>query len=225
MEVRELGRVAYNQALLLQEDLVARIVAGQAEETLLLLEHPPVYTLGRGGHLENVLDEAIEVVHINRGGDITYHAPGQLVGYPLLNLGRRGRDLHHYLRFLEEVLIQTTAHYGVAAWREAGLTGVWTAQGKLASIGAGARRWVSMHGFALNVSVDLAGFQRIHPCGLPDCCMVSLEGLTERQIPMPEVKGVVAEIFQRLLPAWLPEAVHSPASGCGQLRQRCGSHR
>lgn len=206
MDVRELGCIGYNQALVLQEELVASIAAGNAAETLLLLEHPPVYTLGRGGHLENVLDESIEVVRINRGGDITYHAPGQLVGYPLLNLGRRGRDLHHYLRFLEEVLIQTAARFGVDAWREAGLTGVWTAQGKLASIGAGARRWVTMHGFALNVSIDLAGFQRIHPCGIQDCHMVSLEGLTKRHLPMPEVKGIVAGIFQRLLPEWLPLA-------------------
>lgn len=206
LKVQDLGTIGYGLALALQEDLVARIAAGRSEETLLLLEHPPVYTVGRGGHLENVLDESIEVVRINRGGDITYHAPGQLVGYPLLNLGRRGRDLHHYLRFLEEVLIQTAAHFGVDAWREAGLTGVWTAQGKLASIGAGARRWVTMHGFALNVSIDLAGFQRIHPCGIQDCPMVSLEGLTKRHLPMPEVKGIVAGIFQGLLPEWLPLA-------------------
>lgn len=211
MKVQDLGMIGYGRALALQENLVARIAGDDAEETLLLLEHPPVYTLGRGGHLENILDESIEVVRINRGGDITYHAPGQLVGYPLLNLGRRGRDLHHYLRFLEEVLIQTAAHYGVAAWREPGLTGVWTAQGKLASIGAGARRWVSMHGFALNVSIDLAGFQRIHPCGIQDCRMVSLERLTERQLPMAEVKDTVAGIFQRLLPEWLP--VTAGASG------------
>lgn len=206
LKVQDLGTIGYGLALALQEDLVGRIAAGRAEETLLLLEHPPVYTVGRGGHLENVLDESIEVVRINRGGDITYHAPGQLVGYPLLNLGRRGRDLHHYLRFLEEVLIQTAARFGVVARREAGLTGVWTAQGKLASIGAGARRWVSMHGFALNVSLDLTGFQRIHPCGIQDCRMVSLEELTEAQMSMPAVKDTVAEIFQKLLTEWLPLA-------------------
>jgi lipoyl(octanoyl) transferase len=204
MEVRDLGLMAYAEAYALQETLVRDIAAGEAPEVLLLVEHPPVYTLGRSGHMENLLDESVEVVSINRGGDITYHAPGQLVGYPLLNLGLRGKDLRHYLRFLEEVLILAAADVGVEGFRREGKTGVWTDQGKLASIGAGARRWVSMHGFALNVSLDLSGFSRIHPCGIVGCPMTSLSQITGRHVAMEQVKERVVFHFTSLLEDWLP---------------------
>jgi lipoyl(octanoyl) transferase len=204
MEKRDLGLMAYAEAYALQESLVQEIAAGSSPEVLLLVEHPPVYTIGRTGSLENVLEPGVETVRINRGGDITYHAPGQLVGYPLLNLGRRGRDLRHYLRFLEEVLISTSADFGVAGTRREGKTGVWTDGGKLASIGAGARRWISMHGFALNVSLDLAGFSRIHPCGIVGCPMTSLSRITGREVAMEKVKSRVVHHFEALLEDWLP---------------------
>ncbi|ABA87610.1 octanoyl-(acyl carrier protein)--protein octanoyltransferase [Syntrophotalea carbinolica DSM 2380] len=206
MEIKDLGVMPYAEAYALQEQLVRDIAAGSAPETLLLVEHPPVYTLGRSGHMENLLDDSIEVVSINRGGDITYHAPGQLVGYPLLNLGLRGRDLRHYLRFLEEVLIAAAADTGVEGFRREGKTGVWTEQGKLASIGAGARRWVTMHGFALNVCLDLSGFSRIHPCGIVGCTMTSLQQITGQPVSMAQVKARVVYHFQSLLKTWLPLA-------------------
>jgi lipoyl(octanoyl) transferase len=204
MKVVDLGVMAYSEAYALQERLVGDIHTGVEPETLLLVEHPPVYTLGRSGHMSNVLDAGVEVVSINRGGDITYHAPGQLVGYPLLNLAERGKDLRHYLRFLEEVLICAVADIGVTGVRRDGKTGVWTDQGKLASIGAGARRWVSMHGFALNVSLDLGGFSRIHPCGIVGCPMTSLSKITGRPIEMDLIKQRVVCHFESLLGSWLP---------------------
>lgn len=206
MDVKDLGLIAFAEAFALQEELVASVLAGTSAETLLLLEHPPVYTLGRSGHLENILDPSIETVHINRGGDITYHAPGQLVGYPIISLGQRRRDLRHYLRFLEEVLIQVAADFGIESYRVDGETGVWTEQGKLASIGAGARRWVTMHGFALNVSLDLAGFQSIIPCGIVGCTMTSLQEILGRPVSMAEVKERTVIHFENLLDQWLPLA-------------------
>lgn len=203
MKVRDLGLMAYGDAYALQEKLVRQIAAGEAPEVLLLVEHPPVYTIGRTGSLENLLAPGIEAVRINRGGDITYHAPGQLVGYPLLNLAQRGRDLRHYLRFLEAVLIAAAADFEVDGVRREGQTGVWTAQGKLASIGAGARRWISMHGFALNVSIDLAGFAKIHPCGIVGCAMTSLSEIAGRPVAMEDVKARVVHHFHALLGSWL----------------------
>lgn len=204
MRVVDLGVMAYAEAYAQQERLVGGIHAGLEPETLLLVEHPPVYTIGRSGHMNNVLDASVEVVSINRGGDITYHAPGQLVGYPLLDLGARGRDLRHYLRFLEEVLICAVADVGITGVRREGKTGVWTEQGKLASIGAGARRWVSMHGFALNVSLDLTGFSRIHPCGIVGCPMTSLSQIAGRHVEMAQIKQRVVYHFESLLEQWLP---------------------
>ena len=204
MEVKDLDLVAYSEAYALQERLVVEIYNNRAPETLLLLEHPPVYTIGRSGSLDNVLDPTVETIAINRGGDVTFHCPGQLVGYPIINLARRRRDLHHYLRFLEEVLIQVVAGFGVTAWRRQGATGIWTDQGKLASIGAGARRWVTMHGFALNVGNDLVGFKHINPCGIVDCAMTSLEITAGGGGGMAEVKKSTASHFRNLLEEWLP---------------------
>ena len=206
MDVKDLGLMAFAKAYTLQEERVAAVLAGTSAETLFLLEHPPVYTLGRSGDLQNVLDPSIETVHINRGGDITYHAPGQLVGYPIISLAQRQRDLRHYLRFLEEVLILVAADFGVTSYRVDGETGVWTDYGKLASIGAGARRWVTMHGFALNVSLDLAGFQRINPCGIVGCTMTSLQEILGAPVAMAAVKERTAAHFERLLNQWLPLA-------------------
>ncbi len=204
MKVKDLGSLAYAEAYALQEHLAAEVYAGREPETLLLLEHPPVYTVGRSGSLDNVLDPTVETIAVNRGGDVTFHGPGQLVGYPIINLTRRRRDLHHYLRFLEEVLILVAADFGVVAWRREGATGIWTEQGKLASIGAGARRWITMHGFALNVCNDLDGFKRINPCGIVDCTMDSLERVAGGSPAMTKVKKSTSSHFQGLLKHWLP---------------------
>jgi lipoyl(octanoyl) transferase len=204
MLIEDLGTVGYNDAYALQEELVASVFRRESKEQLLLLEHLPVYTIGRGGDAANVLDPSIEVVRISRGGDITFHGPGQLVGYPILRLGHRGKDLRHYLRFLEEVLICVAGDFGVASYRVPGRTGVWTDRGKLASIGVAVRRWVTMHGFALNVNTDLSFFERIHPCGIRGCPMSSLSDLCGKHVSMEEVKSRVMVHFEELLNTWLP---------------------
>ena len=177
--IRWLGRVDYARGLALQEEIVARHLAGEAADTLLLLEHDPVFTIGRNPDRSSLGDPAAlpaPLVEIGRGGKATWHGPGQLVGYPILNLARYGQDLHHYLRALEDGIMAGCHSLGVPAERSPGQTGVWaTADRKLASIGVGARRWISMHGFALNVSGALGGFDAITPCGIDGVVMTSLE--------------------------------------------------
>jgi len=171
--VRELGRVNYGEALELQRQAVAARKAGEAPDRLLLLEHPHSITLGRNGNMENVLAGAdtleragISFYPIDRGGDVTYHGPGQLVGYPILDLREWKRDVGAYVRGLEQVLIDALADFGIAAHRIPKLTGVWTERGKIAAIGVHLSQWVTSHGFALNVNTDLDYFQYIVPCGL-----------------------------------------------------------
>jgi lipoyl(octanoyl) transferase len=205
MEIRDLGIVAFAEAYNIQKQLADSVLSDAAPETLLLLEHLPVYTIGCGGDERNSLDPSIEVIRINRGGDITFHGPGQLVGYPIVNLSLRGKDLHRYLRFLEELIILTAADFGVDSHRVPGKTGVWTERGKLASIGVGARRWVTMHGFALNVKPLLAGFNRINPCGIKNCPLTSLEQESDSVLLLEQVKGRVMSRFERLFIEWLPK--------------------
>ncbi|HBM79146.1 MAG TPA: octanoyltransferase [Verrucomicrobiales bacterium] len=164
------SNIPYQEALDIQEDHVGRIHVGEAQETLFLLEHSPVYTIGRTRNQSSLGDSSHlphPVYEINRGGQATYHGPGQLVGYPILNLRNYGQDLHAYLRLLEESLIAALADYDVIAEAREGLTGVWVQNRKIASIGVGVRKWVSMHGFALNVTAEsLPPFLHITPCGL-----------------------------------------------------------
>lgn len=159
---------------MLQQDLVQRRKRGAIEDQLLLLEHPPVYTLGRGASLENLLDSTVVPVRTGRGGEITYHGPGQLVAYPILQLEEGRRDLHRYLRDLEQVIMDLCQDYGVPTERKVGKTGVWCGEGKLASIGVRASGWVTSHGVALNYGADLSGFEAIIPCGLQGVEMISL---------------------------------------------------
>jgi lipoyl(octanoyl) transferase len=208
MIVKNLGMIDFHEAYALQERLAVAVAAGTEDETLLLLEHPPVYTIGSGGKEENILDPSITAVRINRGGDVTYHGPGQLMGYPIIDLGGRGCDLHRYLRFLEELLIRTTAVFGVESCRVAGKTGVWTgpppAMAKIASIGVGVRRWVTMHGFSLNVTPDLAPFCRINPCGIAVCPVTSLALEYGGRVMMEDVGKIIAERFPIMLEEMLP---------------------
>jgi lipoyl(octanoyl) transferase len=208
MIIRNLGLIDFNEAYALQEWLAAGVAAGTEDETLLLLEHPPVYTIGSGGKAENILDLSITAVRINRGGDVTYHGPGQLVGYPIIDLARRGRDLHRYLRFLEELIIRIAVDFGVAAGRVSGKTGVWAdtppAPAKLASIGVGVRRWITMHGFALNVTTDLSPFSSINPCGLIGCSVTSLLTESDGAVSIDEIKEWIAFRFEKLLNDLLP---------------------
>ncbi len=182
--VLQLRRTLYEDAWKQQQDIAAARRQGTAPDTLLLLEHEAVYTMGRAGSEANIKVspetlalEGLRVVEVDRGGDITYHGPGQLVGYPILDLTEHGRDLHLYSRMLEEVIIRTVAEYGIKGFREKGLTGVWTTAGKIAAIGIGVHNWISTHGFALNVNPDMRYFGFINPCGITDRAVVSLQSL------------------------------------------------
>src|SRR5258708_23076103 len=199
LNIRWLGRVTFSDALALQEEIVARKAADtSAPDELLLLEHEPVYTIGRTPDQSSLRDLAAlphPVVRTNRGGQATYHGPGQLVGYPILDLRVRGQDLHRYLRGLEEVIIALLGDYGVQAGRSDGQTGVWIGRKKIASIGVGVRRWISMHGFALNVCGDLAPFREITPCGIAGVEMTNLARETGRGVEVEEVARHAAEKF------------------------------
>jgi lipoyl(octanoyl) transferase len=199
---RWFGRIPYIEGLDLQESLVQEKLKGNKQEHLLLLEHDPVFTMGRSRDESSLGEETalpFPIHRTNRGGQATYHGPGQLVGYPILDLNERGRDLHRYLRFLEEVIIITMAAYSVSGSRRDGMTGVWVENRKIASIGVGVRRWISMHGFALNVARDLPGFNAITPCGIAGVAMTSLSAECGRDLETREVADLGAEVFLREL--------------------------
>ena len=187
--------VSYEEGLRLQQQHVDAILNGTGGDTIILLEHEPVFTIGRLRDQSSLRDTAalpFPVYETNRGGQATYHGPGQWVGYPILDLTARGRDLHRHLRDLEEALIRTCAGFGVTAGRRDGLTGVWVANRKLASIGVGVRKWISMHGFAINITREcLPPFFAITPCGLDGVTMTSLETEAGRDIPMAEAAAAL----------------------------------
>jgi len=198
LEWRWLGRMNFAEALALQEELVAKKRENRDTiDELLLLEHEPVYTIGRTPDQSSLVDAA-HLPHllfaINRGGQATYHGPGQLIGYPIIDLRRCGQDLHRYLRWLEDLLIQTLGIYEISARTRPGLTGVWIDKRKIASIGVGVRHWITMHGFALNVCGDLTPFNRIIPCGIQNVTMTSIEKETGSTFSPEEVSHRVAEI-------------------------------
>ena len=215
IEVRRLGIVRYAEALELQKQLVEERKADRIPDQLLLLEHPPVITLGvrsREGrsHVlatpEALERDGVELFETGRGGDVTFHGPGQLIGYPILDLRPDRLDVHRYVRDLEEVMIRIAASFGVAAVRQQGFTGVWveTPRGleKLAAIGVRIARWITSHGFAFNVTTDLDQFRLIVPCGISDKGVTSLRQLLGRPIPMAEVEdaavAALAAVFDRL---------------------------
>lgn len=190
LSVCHLGPTPYREALALQEGLVSARASGTTGDWLLYPDHSPVLTIGRGGNPESLIADAatlkgrgIELFEVARGGDVTWHGPGQLVGYLIADLSRHGRDLHRFLRDLEQSLIDALAAFGVAGERVAGRTGVWVEGEKIASIGVAVRRWVSYHGFALNVAPDLGFFDLIHPCGLRGIHMTSLARRLEEKAP------------------------------------------
>lgn len=198
MDFRWLGRVNYSDALDLQNELVEQRQKNEIEDTVLLLEHEPVYTIGRTRdqsslNLEKPLPHP--VFETNRGGQATYHGPGQLVGYFILDLVPYGKDLHTYLREIESILIDFTSKFGIDSKRREGLTGVWVETRKLASIGVGVRKWVSMHGFGLNVSSDLSGYDSIIPCGLSDVSMTSISSEIERSITVEEAAKAIEPLI------------------------------
>jgi len=207
LDVRRLGVVPYAEALALQRSLVEDRRAGRIADTLLLVEHPHVLTLGvRGdGGRSHILATAdalasrgVDVFEAGRGVDVTYHGPGQLVGYPIIDLNPGRRDVHRYVRDLEEVLIRTAADYGIAAGRVDGLTGVWVGEEKLAAIGVRIARWITSHGFALNVTTNLDYFSLIVPCGIPDRGVTSISRLLGRPVELDAVAARVAAHFDKV---------------------------
>ena len=198
LQVHWLGRTNFANALALQEEIVAKKRADPSHpDELLLLEHEPVYTIGRtpdqssllgAGHLPHPL------FAINRGGQATYHGPGQLMGYPIIDLRGCGQDLHKYLRWLERLLIEMLAQYEIAATKRASLTGVWIDDRKIGSIGVGVRHWITMHGFALNVCGDLSPFKQIVPCGIDNVAMTSMEKETGQPFSVERVATAVEAI-------------------------------
>jgi len=202
LNVANLGLVEYQAALALQTAMVAARQADAISDTLLLLEHPHVFTLGRGAEERFLLAErprSVPIYRVSRGGQVTYHGPGQLVGYAILKLEGRDRDVHRYLRGLEEAMIRAIADLEIEATRRDGLTGIWVGSRKLGSIGVGIKRWTTCHGFALNVCPDLSYFRGIVPCGIDGCEMASIEALREKDISVDEVATVMrsrfAEVF------------------------------
>lgn len=200
LEVRRLGRVAYGDGLELQKELETRVIAERERDYLLLLEHPHTFTLGRRAKSDGVLATAellramgVEVFETNRGGRVTYHGIGQVVGYPIVNLSPDREDVHRYVRDLEEVLIRTMSDYGIDAFRIDGLTGVHTPEGKVAAIGVHIKRWVTTHGFALNVNTDLSYYNWIIACeGEP---VTSMDRILGRSVDMSEVESRLIENF------------------------------
>ena len=207
IDIRWLGRIAYQEAYALQETLVDETdsrrsanVSCKSTGILLLLEHEPIYTIGRTSDQSSLGEAALlpyPVLQINRGGQATYHGPGQLVGYPIIDLKEYGQDLHRYMRDLEAILIDAFAGFKIGAGRREKLTGVWVGDRKIASIGVGVRRWITMHGFALNVRGDLAPFSQITPCGIAGVEMTSIERETGNAVEVAEAANRVAEAFER----------------------------
>jgi lipoyl(octanoyl) transferase len=218
LQVRWLGSIDYASAWVLQRHLAQQRQESTIPDTLLLLEHhPPVITLGRASRVEHVLvtpekllHMGIQVVETDRGGDVAYHGPGQLVGYPIMDLREHGRDVHLYLRRVEEAIIVALSHFRIEAHRKPGLTGVWVGDDKIAAIGVKVSHWITMHGFALNVHPDLSHFRLIVPCGIHDKGVTSIRSLLEREVTleevMPPVIAAFAQVFN-LRPVAIPSLV------------------
>ncbi len=194
------GIAPYGEIHALQERLIARIAAGTSPNVLLTGEHPSVITLGRRTPPDRPYPPGIPVVVIERGGEATYHGPGQLVAYPLIHLAKTHSDLHRFQRDLEEVGIRALADFGIDAGRRSGLTGVWVGPRKIQSLGIAVRRWVTWHGLALNVTTDLAPFRAFDPCGLSGAVMTSMREVLGRDVPMPEVVARIVHHVNDVLP-------------------------
>lgn len=206
------GQLDYQEAWDLQKELHQAHVNKQVEDTLVLTEHPHTYTLGKSGHEENLVTEeallnrqGIQVYRIDRGGDITYHGPGQIVGYPILDLHNYYLDIGRFLRDLEEVIIQSLTDFGINAGRVSGFTGVWVDGAKIAAIGIKVSRWITMHGFAFNVNTDLSYFGNIIPCGISNKPVTSMQKLLGRKLNIKEVENSIINNFSKVFDIHLSE--------------------
>jgi lipoate-protein ligase B len=212
LDVIRLGRKAYEEVWDRQKKLVDERRMGIVPDTLILVEHDPVYTLGKNSnenHLLKSRDVHIPVYQIERGGDVTFHGPGQLVGYPILDLHHHRLSVSWYMRTLEEMLIQTLGQFGIEARRREGLTGVWVGEEKIAALGVRLSRWVSMHGFALNVNTDLEFFDGIIPCGIFEHDVTSMSQILGKEVSMVEVEETLVTIFRLLFSFQECEAAHA----------------
>ena len=198
--VQNIGRKSYKAVWDLQKEMQQQRIKGEIDDTLILVEHDPVYTLGKNANEDHLLqsrDESVDVFNIERGGDITFHGPGQLVGYPILDLSNYKKSVSWYMRTLEQVLIDTLIEFKIIAQRNDGLTGVWVGDEKIAALGVRISRWVTMHGFALNVNPDLSFYDGIIPCGIFDHGVTSMEQLLGETQNSDNVKNMVIEKFNK----------------------------
>ena len=212
LDIIRLGRKAYDEVWDRQKKLVDERRLGTVPDTLILVEHDPVYTLGKNSnenHLLRSRDTNIPVYQIERGGDVTFHGPGQLVGYPILDLHDHRLSVSWYIRTLEAVLIETLGHFFIEARRRAGLTGVWVGEEKIAALGVRLSRWVSMHGFALNVNTDLKFFDGIIPCGIFEYDVTSMTRVLGKEVSMVEVEETLITIFRKLFSFQKCELAHA----------------
>ncbi len=196
--IQDLGQRPYQEVWAYQKEIQAKCIAGEIEDTFLMVEHEPVYTLGKNANENHLLqgrDQSVDVFNIERGGDITFHGPGQLVGYPILDLSNYKKSISWYMRILEQIIIDTVSEFGIEAKRIEGLTGVWVGDEKIAALGVRIRRWVTMHGFSINVNTDLTFYDGIIPCGIFDHGITSMEQLLCRPQDMEKVKKVVRRKF------------------------------
>ncbi len=196
--IQDLGQRPYQEVWAYQKEIQVKRIAGEIEDTFLMVEHEPVYTLGKNAnenHLLQSRDQSVDVFNIERGGDITFHGPGQLVGYPILDLSNYKKSISWYMRILEQIIIDTVSEFGIEAKRIEGLTGVWVGDEKIAALGVRIRRWVTMHGFSINVNTDLTFYDGIIPCGIFDHGITSMEQLLCQPQDMEKVKKVVRSKF------------------------------
>jgi lipoate-protein ligase B len=226
--VYQLGQVAYREAYRLQTDLLSRRINGDIGDTLLLLEHPPTITVGKSGRVENILvspaelaEKGIPLFFVDRGGDVTYHGPGQLVGYPIIDLKNRGKDLHQYVHNLEEAVIRTLDDFGIRGGRDRSHRGVWVKQREIAAIGLRVSKWVTVHGFALNIDADLEPFSLINPCGFSDRGATSMAALLSREVPLWAVTERIlarfSDVFEAQLELASAQATEALARRGGRL--------
>ena len=201
VQVRDLGLCAYDEVWNLQKEIQAQRIAGESEDTLLLVEHEPVYTLGKNAdknHLLQHYPDNVQIFQIERGGDITFHGPGQLVGYPILDLHNYKKSVSWYMRSLEQVIINTLQKYGIKGEQKEDLTGVWIKDKKIAAFGVRISRWVTMHGFALNVNTDMQYYEGIIPCGILEYGVTSMEKLLNHEVNMKDVKNTLISSFKNI---------------------------
>jgi lipoate-protein ligase B len=209
-DVIDTGICEYHKIYDLQRRLLDKRILGIIEDTLIITEHPPVFTIGRAGSKKNLLDRAenagrygIDVIEVDRGGDITFHGPGQLVLYPIMDLRNFKRDVHEYIRRLEDVIIDFLSTYGITSLAMNGASGVWIGEKtKIGSVGIGIRRWISYHGISINVNVPLRYFDMITPCGIKDCKMTSVSSILKREIDINEAKGRLIGSFEKIFKRW-----------------------